>query len=349
MDNYQHSEKAASAELPRHQNPEEAKEALQATHSTDSGSSHDEDVEHIGQEPQLSRTNTRRTARSLRLSLKSTVPAVDSVNDISSIPDGGTVAWLQVLAAFFLLFNAWGIINSYGSYQTYYMATLLRHEPPAAISWVGSVQSFLLDFVGPLMGPIYDAGYVRPLILTGTFLIVFGHMMLSLCTSYWQVFLSQAVCVGVGAGCLYVPGIAVLSTYFHRRIATAMGLAAVGSSLGGVIYPIVLYNLIPRIGFGWATRVVAFIALATLTVSNLVLRVRVLPAAKRSLLDLPSFKEPPYVLFVLGGMLAFAGLYPVLVYVESFAQDRKLLSDGLSFYTLAIINSASVGSRPSLL
>ena len=30
-----------------------------------------------------------------------------SVNNISAIPNGGTVAWLQVLGAFFLFFNSW--------------------------------------------------------------------------------------------------------------------------------------------------------------------------------------------------------------------------------------------------
>jgi hypothetical protein len=32
-----------------------------------------------------------------------------SVNNVSAIPNGGTKAWLQVLGAFFLFFNSWGI------------------------------------------------------------------------------------------------------------------------------------------------------------------------------------------------------------------------------------------------
>lgn len=30
-----------------------------------------------------------------------------SVRDVSSIPNGGLTAWLQVLGSFFLLFNSW--------------------------------------------------------------------------------------------------------------------------------------------------------------------------------------------------------------------------------------------------
>lgn len=86
--------------------------------------------------------------------------------------------------------------------------------------------------VGALTGPIYDAGYFRALLMTGSFLVVFGQMMVSLCHEYWQVLLAQAFCIGIGAGCLFVPSVAILSTYFSTKVATAMGLAAAGSSLG---------------------------------------------------------------------------------------------------------------------
>lgn len=86
--------------------------------------------------------------------------------------------------------------------------------------------------VGALTGPVYDAGYFRELLLGGSFLVVFGQMMLSLCGQYYQVILAQAICIGIGAGCLFVPSVAILSTYFSTKIATAMGIAAAGSSLG---------------------------------------------------------------------------------------------------------------------
>jgi hypothetical protein len=34
-----------------------------------------------------------------------------SVTNAASIPDGGLVAWLQVLGAFFLLFNSWYVVH----------------------------------------------------------------------------------------------------------------------------------------------------------------------------------------------------------------------------------------------
>ena len=49
-------------------------------------------------------------------------------------PDGGLLAWTQVLMGHLIVFNTWGYINSFGVFQTYYVATL--GHPPSDISWV---------------------------------------------------------------------------------------------------------------------------------------------------------------------------------------------------------------------
>lgn len=268
-----------------------------------------------------------------------------SVNNIRSVPNGGLTAWLQVLGSFFLFFNTWGVVNTYGTYQTYYESDLLSSSSPSNISWIGSLQATLLMLVGTLTGPIYDAGYVRSLVATGSVLVVFGQMMLSLSTTYWQVFLAQAVCIGLGTGCMFVPCVAILSTYFSTRVATAMGLAAAGSSLGGVIYPIVFHRLVGSIGFAWTTRVMGFMMLATLAISNAVLKVRVLPDGRRKFMDLSAFEEGPYTFFVLGTFLGFLGLYTPFFYLQSYAIDTGIANPGLSFYLLAILNGASLFGR----
>ena len=49
-------------------------------------------------------------------------------------PDGGLVAWTQVVCGHLIVFNTWGYIVSYGVFQTYYVAAL--GHPPSDISWV---------------------------------------------------------------------------------------------------------------------------------------------------------------------------------------------------------------------
>lgn len=263
------------------------------------------------------------------------------------IPDGGFTAWLQVLGSFFLFLNSWGIVNSFGVFQTYYASELLRDQTPSNISWIGSIQAFLLLIIGVATGPIYDAGYFRTLLFSGTFLTVFGMMMTSISKSYWEVMLAQAICVGLGSGCLFIPSVAIVATYFTTKKAFATGIATSGSSLGGVIYPIVFHKLVPRIGFGWATRVLAFIMMATLTISLAVMKVRVKPPHKRELLQLSAFKELPYTLFALGEFLGFMGLYIPFFYIQIYATEAPHTHvDGtLAFYLLVILNAASIFGR----
>ncbi|KAK9242697.1 hypothetical protein V1506DRAFT_546754 [Lipomyces tetrasporus] len=112
-------------------------------------------------------------------------------------------------------------------------------------------------------------------------MVVFGLMMTSLGTEYWQVMLSQAVVCGLGEGCLFIPGIAIIPQYFSSKRAFATGVAAAGSSMGGIIYPIVFHKLEPRLGFSWATRIIAFIVLGTQTYGLAVMRIRSMPKFKR--------------------------------------------------------------------
>jgi MFS family permease len=125
-----------------------------------------------------------------------------------------------------------GVVNTFGIYQSYYEETLLSSHSASSISWIGTMQGFLLFLVGVLVGPIFDKGYLKSLIATGLFLVVFGLMMTSLSTRYWQVFLAHGVTVGIGCAFLFLPSIAIVATYFTSRRAIATGITASGGSIG---------------------------------------------------------------------------------------------------------------------
>jgi len=223
-------------------------------------------------------------------------------------PNGGMTAWLQVLGGFFLFFNTWGVLNTFGVYQTYYESGQLFTAVSSDISWIGSIQSFCVLLIGCVTGPIYDRGYLRHLLLVGSFMVVFGHMMLSISHTFWQALLSQGFVIGLGGGALFVPAVAILPTYFSTRIGLAIGVAAAGSSTGGIIYPIVFYRLIDQIGFGWSVRVLGFMAMATLIIPIVVMKQRFKPAKARALFDTTMFTDIPFMMFVFGALLGFIGL-----------------------------------------
>jgi len=123
-------------------------------------------------------------------------------------------------------------LSAYGSYQSYYESELLASTASEAIAWVGTVDGVLLIMGGILSGPIYDRGYVRELMLLGTFLTVFGVMMTSLSSKYYQVLLAQGFCVGIGSGILFTPSIALVASIFNKHRSLAICFATSGTAIG---------------------------------------------------------------------------------------------------------------------
>lgn len=113
-----------------------------------------------------------------------------------------------------------------------------------------------------------------------------------------------------------------------------------------MIYPIIFHKLINPLGFGWTTRIIAFVALAGLIFSIAVMKPRLPPPKQpRSLLDMAAFKETPFVILCLGFFFSFVGLYFPFFYLPTYFSSF-LHSDGdISFYIIAILNGASVFGR----
>lgn len=236
-------------------------------------------------------------------------------------------------------------MNAFGVFQDYYSTDLLSDVSDSSISWIGSVHACLLCLMGFAIGPLFDVGYAYALLYVGSFLIVFGMFMTSLCTEYWQVMLAQGVCIGIGSGCLFIPSVGIVSTYFSTRKALATGLSVSGSSVAGVIYPIVFSQLQPKIGFPWAARVIAFMMLATLGLAVKVFHVRVLPPEKRRLMDLGAFRELPYTAFNVLVFFTSVGLYVPYFYISSYASSYSIMGPDLAFYLVPILSAGSAFGR----
>ena len=73
----------------------------------------------------------------------------------------------------------------------------LKNYAASTISWIGSVQLFALFLLGLPSGRLFDSGYFRYQLAGGSILWCFGMYMLSLSSTYYQFFLSYAVCLGV--------------------------------------------------------------------------------------------------------------------------------------------------------
>ncbi|KAF4618328.1 hypothetical protein D9613_011587 [Agrocybe pediades] len=167
---------------------------------------------------------------------------------------------------------------------------------------------------------------------------------------YYQIFLSQGLCLGIGLSLIYVPSFTLVSHYFKSRKALAMGLLAASTPLGGIVYSIMLNQLIElKTGFAWGVRAAAFLTLGCSVCGHLLIYVPPRPASAGRAVTTKAnnyilLRNLPYLLTLLSGFIGQLGTYFPVFYVQLFAEQHGI-SHTLAFYALAILNGAGVFGR----
>ncbi|KAH8203961.1 hypothetical protein TruAng_001903 [Truncatella angustata] len=232
--------------------------------------------------------------------------------------DGGAAAWLVVLGAC----NA--LPSGVGSFQQYYEVGPLRTYSSSTIAWIPSLQIFFLFALGPIVGILFDRYGPRPLIIGGTILHVFGLMMASLATTYYQFILSQG------------------------KRGAAMGIMVTGSSVGGVIFPIMISRMIQSTGYPWAMRTAAFLILGLQIIAIFTVRPKAIPVPKKmpvGRLAAP-FKEFPFLMLLLGIFVLTYGIFIPIDYLAVQGFQEAHMSEDMAQYLVSIFNAASADAFP---
>ncbi|KAL1733436.1 major facilitator superfamily domain-containing protein [Schizophyllum commune] len=262
------------------------------------------------------------------------------------LPPARVSSFCTVFGAFLALLFSFGHLSAFGTFQAWYMDDQLHHLPSSTIAWIGSAQLFLFFASGACIGHLCDAYGPSWLLLSGGLLTTLSILMTSLSAEFYQFLLSQGVLFGLGAGLLFYPAMTSVSSCFTTYRATALGIVATGSSVGGVIFPIMLERLFSRIGFAWTLRVVGLFNAAGCLLAWLLISSRTMAKKEvtRPLFDHTIFKDYKYVLLVAGSCLVSCGLYTPPTYIVSFAEAHGL-SPARANATLAALNAASALGR----
>lgn len=260
--------------------------------------------------------------------------------------DGGHRAWLSTFGSWWAIFITFGWVNSLGVFQSYYEHNILKDYSPSTIAWIASVQQCLIYSAGIFLGKIFDGYGPFWLLLGGGIAQVFGLMMTSISKEYYQVFLAQAICGAIGASAVVYGCLGALATWWKVRRATAYGIATSGSSIGGVIFPIMVNRLLPRVGFGWTMRAVAFIILLGVAIAAATIRSNRAhtPSSFNLRTYITPFKDKRFVLLCISMTLFGFGLFLPFNFIPSAGQSLGM-SVELSIYSVAILNAVSVFGR----
>ncbi|KAJ4023998.1 hypothetical protein NW766_000225 [Fusarium irregulare] len=254
----------------------------------------------------------------------------------ADFPDGGLEAWLVVFGGWCALFCTFGLVNCVGVFQKYYVSGPLRDHDSSAVSWIMSVE----------FGRLFDTYGPKYLLRCGTLAYVFGLMMVSLSKEYYQFFLAQSIVASIGSSAVFNASMSSLVTWFFRRRAAAFGIMVSGSSLGGVVLPIMMDKMINSVGFPWMMRTMAFMFLVLLGIACFTVKSRLPPRPKPFVFMeyISGLREIPILITVIGFFLFMWGMFLPFNYVLLQAQAAGM-SETLIPYLLPILNAVSILGR----
>lgn len=278
-----------------------------------------------------------------------------------TFPEGGLRAWLVVFGVFIGLVINFGFLNAVGAIQAYVLNHQLAGEKVSSVSWVFSIYMCLPFFLGVFVGPVFDSKGATPLLIAATVLLFGGFMAVSFSNLIVAFIFSLAICMGLAQALAITPLVSSISHWFLLNRGKAMGMATLGGSIGGIIWPIVLNSLYSSVGFGWGIRICGFICLAGSITSVVLVKSRFrrtlvdsdqdhlgrhkrILSTTKSFFDLSAFKDLQFSYLVFGVFSTEIALMSILTYLATYAIAQGL-SETASLYLLTFFNLAGAFGR----
>jgi MFS family permease len=163
-----------------------------------------------------------------------------------------------------------------GSFGVYYISLLEEfgwsHSDGASIA---SANFLVYALAAPLVGLAFDRLGPRVLMPMGGALVGIGLLLSSFGGTLWHFYFSYGLIAALGQGALgFVGHNALISFWFVRRRATAIGIASMGQGVGALIMVPLTQFLISRIGWRSTFMVTASLILLAVVPPNALLQRR---------------------------------------------------------------------------
>lgn len=183
--------------------------------------------------------------------------------DIEEFADGGR-GWLVVFGLGIGSLLSFGMVNSYGMFQTYYETVLFPDTPSATLTIIGACQASLIYFFTPLSMPLTHAFGLRQTLGMGAALNVIAFFGLSTANdsnSLWKCYLFQGVFFPISSAFMFSAIVVVPSEWFKKKRASAFGIASGFIGIGGILWPMIFKHMLAKQGFKWAVMTIGFVGI----------------------------------------------------------------------------------------
>ncbi|XP_068614524.1 monocarboxylate transporter 1-like [Brachionichthys hirsutus] len=228
------------------------------------------------------------------------------------------------------------------------------------VSWISSIMLAVTYGGGPISSILVNKYGSRPVMMLGGCLSGVGLICASFCNSVQALYFCIGVVGGLGLAFNLNPALTMIGKYFYKRRPIANGIAMAGS-------PIFLSTLAPLNTwlfetFGWRG---SFLILGGLLFNCCVagslmrpLGPKPKPADKSAegktasgivngFIDLSLFKHRGFLLYIVGNIVMFFGLFAPLVFLSNYAKSKDIPKEKAAFL-LSVLAFVDMFARPSM-
>ncbi|KAK6461662.1 monocarboxylate transporter [Scheffersomyces coipomensis] len=292
-----------------------------------------------------------------------TIEEEEQQPNIHEYPIDGKFAIISSFCAMFLSVSSWGVNSAFGVFLNFYLTS---DTFPGTSQYDYALVGGMVVFFGQLLASIsiilYKLFGFKKITFIGIILQTIAYLLASFAVKFWQLFMTQAVLVGVSFAMIFVPATVVLPTWLNKRKATGLGICFSGAGFGGVIFSLVINSLITKTGDQkWALRMCAIVTFVMSCISISIMRerrdVKVIKRPKLSIqsvidiskqiFDLSVFKAYAIKLICVYYTIAVFAYISILFSMASYAKSLGLNYNQSSALT-SIINGVQVIARPGM-
>ncbi|KAG2173800.1 hypothetical protein INT43_005220 [Umbelopsis isabellina] len=214
------------------------------------------------------------------------------------------------------------------------------------ISFIGSMQSGLINLLGLFLPLVIQLAGYRGTMLIGTILAPLGLIAASFTTELWQLYLTQGLMFGIGGALGYQPAMMIPAQYLRRNRSLAAGICICGSGVGGLaLNPVSPYKMkvsfISNYGFRASLRYHGIIGLGVMLIGNLLTK----PKYSMPKTKLRNFKffDTSLLTLPMSLLLLFSFLVPFGYLVPFYMIPMYAVSIGLTAEQGALILAIGSG------
>ncbi|PVU90118.1 hypothetical protein BB561_005021 [Smittium simulii] len=235
-------------------------------------------------------------------------------HDQNYIPPDTGYAWFVMLAGILTLTMTFGVMNSFGVVQNYYLQTLFASEPARKIAWISTMAQTCIYLGGLIATPLIAKYGIKNTNMIGTIVASTGLLLASFSSKIWQFVLTQGIIFGLGGAINLNVALLMPALWFEKKRSLVIGIILAGTAIGSLILTPMLNIVLNNLGAAWVYRILALLYVTLTGYSWAVCKPRIPLNFTNKIMDLSKLKDPVVILLLITGYFTAAGYILHILY-----------------------------------